>query len=291
MSISSFPTECGVSLMARQSLSDWYVRAELMDRMDAHGVPDTEVAERLDYSPQTIANWRKGSGQPTVGDVREFFLHYGDDDEEALLYMQQVVRSKKADLKYMEADPRFNALMLAKGELHYRDIFKWQPQILPGVVQTREFHFEVLHPIEGTTDEVAEFGWAFKERRVEGILGRADEYKMSILIGDGAFSWLYAMTPEGRRVQFDRLRELNSVPGWQIRVMTGPHTFGGNFELFLPNGNATAGPAFVFTEIQDRSWCLEESERIKLYHRLIKPNWLRAIPLEEYLDAERDRLA
>lgn len=277
--------------MARQSLSDWYVRAELIDRMNAHAASDVEVASRLDYSPQTIANWRKGTGQPTVGDAREFFAHYGDGDEEAMLYMQQVVRNKKADLRVLEADARFNALMLAKGELHYRDIFDWQPQILPGVVQTREFHFEILQKAEGTTDEVAEFGWAFKKRRMRDLLGRTDEYKLSLLIGEGAFLWLRKMTSESRRAQLEHLRECNSHPGWELRVMVDPHLLGGNFGLYLPNGNATAGPAFVFTEIHDRSWCVEEPKRVKLYHEAIKPNWLRATPLEEYLDAERDHLA
>lgn len=277
--------------MARQSLSDWYVRAELIDRMDAHGVSDTEVAERLDYSPQTIANWRKGSGQPTVGDAREFFAHYGNGDEEAMLYMQQVVRNKKADLRVLEADARFNALMLAKGELHYREIFKWEPQVLPGVVQTREFHFQVLQPVEGTTDEVANFGWDFKERRVRGILNRTDEYKMNILIGEAALLWLRGMPSEGHLAQLEHLRECNGRPGWEIRIMDKPQLLGGNFEVFTPNGSATAGPPFVFNQVRDRSWCVEELNRVKLYHESIKPNWLRATPLEEYLNAERDRLA
>lgn len=264
MATSSFPTECGVLLMARQSLSDWYVKADFIDHMDAHGASDAEVADRLGYSPQTIANWRRGAGQPSVGDVREFFAHYGDGDEEAMLYMQQVVRNKKADTKNLEADPRFNALMLAKGELHFRDIYKWVPLVLPGVLQTREFHFDLLQQVEGNSDDVAEFGWAFKERRVQGILNRSDEYRMSIIIGEGAFLWLRELKPEARRAQLDHLRECSELPGWNIRVMTRPHTLGGTFELFLPNGNATAGPSFVFTQIRDRSWCLEEPKRVKL---------------------------
>ncbi len=277
--------------MARQSLSDWYVRAELIDRMDAHGASDAEVAARLDYSPQTIANWRKGSGQPTVGDAREFFAHYGDGDEEAMLYMQQVVRNKKADLRVLEADARFNMLMLRKGDLHFRQLFKWWPNILPGIVQTRDFHFKALQPLDGTSDEVAELSWASKMRRVQGILNRTDTFELNIVIGEAAFLWLRAMDPDGRQEQLDFLRECSNRPGWEIRIMPGPDTLGSGYEIFLPSGSPTAGPAFVYTEIRDRSWCLEEPKRVKLYHESIKPNWLRATPLEEFLDAERDRLA
>ncbi len=277
--------------MARRSLSEWYVIAELIDRMHAAGATEAEVAELLGYSTQTIVNWRKGSGQPSVGDVREFFAHFGNGDEEAMLYMQQVVRNKKADLKIMEADPRFNMLMLGKGELHYRYLFKWWPGIFPGIVQTRSFHFDVLQPLDGNSDEVAERSWDFKQRRAKGIRSRADDYELAIIIGASAFLWLSALTPSSRRQQLDHLKECNTWPGWDIRVMAGPNTLGSGYELFLPDGKTTAGPGFVYTEVRDRSWCVEESKRVKLYHEPIKPNWARATPLEEFLDAERDRLA
>src|SRR5699024_8760471 len=102
------------------------------------------------------------------------------------------------------------------------------------------------------------FGWDFKQRRARDLLSRTDEYKMHILIGEGAFLWLRELTAEGRRAQLERLREFNDRPCWELRVMVKPHLLGGNFGLYLPNGNTTAGPPFVFAEIQDRSWCLEE---------------------------------
>jgi hypothetical protein len=111
------------------------------------------------------------------------------------------------------------------------------------------------------------------------------------VIGEAALLWLRELEDADRRDQLDLLREWNALPNFEIRFMARPHTFHGNFVLFLPAGSPTAGPAFVFTEIRDRTWCIEEPKRVKLYHEPIEPNWHRATPLEEHLDAERVRLA
>ncbi|THV37764.1 Scr1 family TA system antitoxin-like transcriptional regulator [Glycomyces buryatensis] len=272
------------------SLPTWYVCQGLADLMQANGVDDHDVGAMLDYSYQTISNWRKGAGQPSKGDVREFFHHYGNGDEEAMLYMQQVVRSKKADHRELEADPRFNALMLERADRHYRRIIKWAPTVLPGTVQERAYH-DLLQEIEGTTDDVSEFGWTFKERRVTGIEARIDKYEMVMIIGDAAFLWLNHLSAAERSEQIEHLRYKNNLPGWNIGVMAQPHSLGGNFDLYLSQGSLSAGPDFVFTEINDRSWCIEEQQRVRLYHDLTKPNRPRATPLEEFLNAERDRLA
>lgn len=277
--------------MARLSLSNWYVIASILDGMEASGANDAQVAEALGVVPQTIANWKKGLGQPSVGDIREFITRFGGADEEEILYAQQVVRAKKAAAKGLEFDSRFNAILLAKGERHYNRIFNWEPERVHGPLQTDAFHTKVLKPLEGTTDEVADFGRDFKVRRAKTLRNRTDPFTAQFFLGEAALGWLRELEANDRRDQLDYMREWNSLSNFEIRIMAGPHTFHSNFHLFQPVNSPTAGPAFVFTQIRDRTWCIEEPERVKLYHEPIEPNWRRGIPLEEYLDAQRDRLA
>lgn len=259
------------------------------------GSTDADVAAALGYSVQTIWNWKKGEGQPSVGDVRELFTKFGkgsdEEKEEQILYVQEVVRTKKADLKGLEFDPRFNAILLGKGERHYNYTCTWEPDTIPGPFQTKELHYKVLQPLEGTTDEVADFGRKFKVRRAETLRGRMTPFTGEYFIGESALVWLRELEAGDRRDQLEFLREWNSLQTIDIWIMARPHTFRGNFQLFLPAKSPTAGPAFVFTQIRDRTSCIEEPERVKLYHEPIEPNRHRATPLEEYLDAERDRLA
>ncbi|MCD0442137.1 DUF5753 domain-containing protein [Glycomyces sp. A-F 0318] len=281
--------------MARLTLSNWYGIAALNDCIDSSGASDVKVAAALDYSPQTIANWKKGTGQPSVGDIRELFTRFGkgsrEEREEQILYVQEVIRTKKADRKGLEFDPRFNAILLEMGERHYNYSFTWEPDRVPGPLQNDAFHFKILQALEGTTDEVSQFGRNFKVRRAKGLRSRCEPFKLYFAIGEAALLWLRHLEAGDRREQLDLLREWNSLLSCEIRIMAHPHTFHSNFQLFLPAKSPAAGPAFVFTEIRDRTWCIEEPERVKLYHDPIEPNWHRATPLEEYLDAERDRLA
>jgi transcriptional regulator with XRE-family HTH domain len=277
--------------MLKPTLSNWYGPRELTDSIEDSGKSDAEVARALDVSVQTIANWKAGKGQPSVGDVREIITKFGGADEERILYVQEVVRTKKADRKGLEFDPRFNVILLEKGERHYNYNFTWEPDTIPGPYQTDAFHFKVLQPLDGTSDEKAKFGREVKVRRATALRRRTDPFRAQVVIGETALLWLRELEAGDRRDQLDLLREWNALPNFEIRIMARPHTLRGHFVLFLPAGSATAGPEFVFTEIRDRTSCIEEAKRVKLYHVPIEPNWYRATPLEEHLNAERDRLA
>ncbi|PRY60963.1 Scr1 family TA system antitoxin-like transcriptional regulator [Glycomyces artemisiae] len=277
--------------MVKPTLSKWYGPRDLADCIIDSEKSDAEVAQALDYSTQTISNWKKGKGQPSVGDVREIITLFGGADEERILYVQKVVRTKKADQAGLEFDPRFNAILLQKGERHYNYIFTWEPDTIPGPFQTDAFHYKVLQPLEETSDEVAEFGHEFKQRRARMLELRGTPFQSQTVIGESALLWLRELEAGDRREQLELLREWNARPNFELRIMAKPHTLRGHFVLFLPEGSPTAGPGFVFTEIRDRTTCIEEPERVKLYTEPIEPNWHRATPLEEYLDAERERLA
>jgi hypothetical protein len=281
--------------MARLTLSNWYGIAALNDCIDASGASDVKVAAALDYSPQTIANWKKGTGQPSVGDIRELFTRFGKGDkqelEEQILYVQEVIRTKKADRRGLEFDPRFNAILLEMGERHYTYTFTWEPDTIPGPFQTEAFHYKILQPLEESSDEGARFGRNFKVRRAASLRGRTDPFMSQIVIGEAAILWLRELEANDQREQLDLLRDWNSLPNFDFRVMARPHTLRSHFVLFLSTEGTTADPAFVFTEIRDRTSCIEEPKRVKLYHEPIEPNWRRATPLEEYLDAQCDRLA
>lgn len=277
--------------MVKPTLSNWYGPRDLADCIIDSGKSDAEVAQALDYSPQTISNWKKGKGQPSVGDVREIITQFGGADEERILYVQQVVRTKKADRMGLEFDPRFNTILLEKGERHYNYNFKWVQDTMPGAMQSEAFHFKILQPLEGTTDEVANFGRSFKIRRAKQLRARTDPFSAQIIIGEAAVSWLRELEAEDRREQIEILRDWNSLRNFEIRIMATHHTLANNYELFDPAGSPTAGPKFAFTERPGRATCIEEPEQLKLYDGPIEPNWRRATPLEEYLNAKRDRLA
>lgn len=88
------------------------------------------------------------------------------------------------------------------------------------------------------------------------------------------------------------MRAVAELPSVEIRIVTGLHpAIGGSFDIYRPNGAAFGGPPFVYTEVWDNSWCIEEADRIERYDHYWQILWAKSISLREYLDDRRDRLA
>ncbi|GAA1688105.1 hypothetical protein GCM10009830_39610 [Glycomyces endophyticus] len=270
------------------ALTSWQVGVHLADGRELMGLSPKQLAVILGVSEGTIRNWEKGVTLPTYPEMLGIgkTLNMG---EEITQFLADIARDKTS--LNLETHPRYNALGLAKAELHYGSIWKCEPLVLPGIVQTRQYNSQVLQPAEGTTDAQAEFGANFKELRQVELKARTSPFRISIIIGSSALSDLKTMNRSDRQDQIEALRSWNALPHWDIRVMNQCSDLGGPFEVYVPGKSRTAGPAFVYAQIHDRSWCIEELTRVESYHERIKKNWTRCDDLEAFLDAERDRLA
>lgn len=269
-------------------LTSWNIRTHLADARIKQNLTPRGLAMILGISEQTVRNWEKSATIPTYAEMIGIGKELGMD-EEISQFLANIARDKLS--LNLENHPRYNALGLAKAELHYGSIWKYESHLFPGIVQTRDYNTQVLQPAEDLTDDTAEFGANFKLARQEAIKLRTDPYRMSIIMGATCFYDLKVMDAAARREQIEALREWNSLPNWEIRVMNGPSNLGSAFDVYVPGKSKTAGPPFAYVQIHDRSWCIEELERVERYHERIKRNWTRSDHLEEFLDAERDRLA
>jgi len=270
------------------ALTVWQIGIHLADARIKKGHTPKALAILLGVSEATIRNWEKGVTIPTYAEMLGIgqTLDMGDEISQ---FLANIARDKQS--LNLENVPRYNALGLAKAELHYGSIWKYESNLFPGIVQTREYDKQVLQPAEDMTDDETEFGANFKQERQEAIKLRTDPYRMSIIMGATCFYNLKVMDAAARREQIEALREWNSRPNWEIRVMNGPSNLGNPFDVYVRGKSKTAGTPFVYVEIHDRSWCIEELERVERYHERIKRNWTRSDHLEEFLDAERNRLA
>lgn len=269
-------------------LTSWNIRTHLADARIKQNLTPKRLAGILGISEQTVRNWEKSATIPTYAEMIGIGKELGMG-EEISQFLANIARDKLS--LNLENVPRYNALGLAKAELHYGSIWKYESNLVPGILQIREYDKQVLQPTEGMTDEETEFGADFKQERQEEIKLRSDPYRMSIIMGATCFYDLKVMDAAARREQIEAIREWNSLPNWEIRVMNGPSNLGIPFDVYVPGKSKTAGPPFAYVEIHDRSWCIEELERVEGYHERIKRNWTRSTYLEEFLDAERNRLA
>jgi transcriptional regulator with XRE-family HTH domain len=276
-----------VSVPVPSVLTEWNARMRFRDARIRKRMPQSELAAAIGYSTQTISNWENNRSKPHASQIEKICDVLGIDDEiKRFLFRIHL----DGGTRNIELTPRENALCLALAELHYGSIWKWEPLILPGLLQIRQYN-SLVQQAEGTTDQQAQFGLNFKEGRKVELAQRTTSYRMSIICSDTALFHLKYLEPGDRREQIEYVRECNAREGWDIRVMAVPSNLGGPFGVYVPADSPTAGPPFVYAQIHDRSWCIEELDRVREYHESVKKNWLRAIPLEEFLAAELDRLA
>jgi len=249
----------------------------------------TDVANFLGKNYQTIAKMEQGRSCPSVGDCYALadLLELSDELRD---YMIDIARNEAQS--NFRSDRRFNALCLQMAERFMGEIRKWEPYLLPGIVQTRAYHFNIVAMSQQSSDERLDGGWKFKVERYEALLARKDGPKIVILISAEALQNLRFLSETDRREQLERLDYLDSLPNWEIRIITDLYPRSATaFDLYRPADAEFGGPAFVYTEVWDDSYCIEEALRIERYDGLWKILLGKSISLKEHLDGRRDGVA
>ncbi|MCD0442257.1 helix-turn-helix transcriptional regulator [Glycomyces sp. A-F 0318] len=275
--------------MAQSHLAKWYSGRTFWLGRQRIKYTQTEAARFLGRQYEAYSNLEKGKIFPAVGDCYALADLFKLSDE-VKEYLVAIARNGAE--QNFQTDRRFNALCLQMAEQFYGSIFKWDPLFIPGIAQTRAYHFKILREAEGTNDEQLNRGWSFKMERIRALLSRKDRPKVVLLISETALLNLRFLSEADRREQLDRLRELDARAGWQIKIVSALHPeAGGAFSIYRPAKSQAGGPPFAYAEVWDNSWCIENLARIARYDDLWQILLGKSITLKEYLDDRRDGLA
>ncbi|HEY1093759.1 MAG TPA: Scr1 family TA system antitoxin-like transcriptional regulator [Glycomyces sp.] len=268
--------------MPSSKLAKWLPGREVRVRRLERKLSQAAVGRFVKRTDQTVAKWERGEKCPDVGQMWALAAHLGMDDQ-LKSYMIQIAETEHEE--NFRADRRFNALCLRMAELSDGEIRKWEPVFIPGIAQTQGYHFNFLPLAWDTNQDELNAGWSFKKGRQEGLLKRTDNPMVWLLIGEKAIRDLELLTATDRQKQIDRLLDLEALPTWELRILTGPYPEGaGAFDLYRPGSAEFGSPPFVYAELLDESWCIEEVGRIERYDQVWRALWAKSIPLREYLE-------
>ncbi|RRR99609.1 Scr1 family TA system antitoxin-like transcriptional regulator [Glycomyces terrestris] len=277
--------------MIRLKLMKWLVAILMRDARDAAGVTQKGAALALGVTPNTIYNWERGTHHPPYGAIAKVAEVYGLDAE-LKFYLELILEGN--DHRVLEAHPRLHAIALAKAEQNAGIIFKYEPFLIPGPLQTRAYHFLVLKVAEKLTDLVAEQGWTFKEGRRTLLRAREPGPQIQYLIGDSAIYHLQSLPEAVRRELVSDMLGQDSLANIEIRVINQFHPARSTpIDVYQGGGAEVNLPVFVYSEgFPNRSWCIEEEHLVSLYHEAGQAMWQIGIPLKEFLNEYcRDLLA
>ena len=175
------------------------------------GVTRMEAGDRV-LSRAALGHWLERSGVEGLAEsgiraMWEVARRYGDDDDPVKVWFVGWVR--------------------AEGEAHM--LRYWNPVLVPGIVQTREYAYEVFRA-GGRSDEQAAADAEARLQR-QGILDREDPPNIVVVLWEPVL-YHQVGTPDVMLGQVSRLLEVSQRPGVLVHVV--PSALGANGGLGGP---------------------------------------------------------
>jgi DNA-binding transcriptional regulator YiaG len=256
--------------MAGTNLHQKFARAYLFAEVhtiakEAKWTPN-KFAKVMGKSGNTIRAWLERDRLPDLGNLslicdrgevaearKKFILHVG----EQLLTGSELISNLE----------QRNMFVVESAERTYGALVKWDPVLMSALVQIEAFHNLLpLSPTEDPANKVK--NWKRKERRQESFfsrIGTSSAPTAEIYIPSGIFGVVDELAPKDRTAQIDRLLEVGSMPGCEVRVVRSPLAVPFPFEAFEAAGQSAAGPDFVYVETFDQSRHVVEPLNLAVY--------------------------
>jgi transcriptional regulator with XRE-family HTH domain len=194
--------------------------AELRRLRERAGLNGDEAAERLGWSASKISRIELHRTEVKATDLRRLLDLYGVGDsrrQELLALARESSRSGWLEAVTAAFPPEYAAYLYAEAEA--REVWNWEPQVVPGLLQTADYARAVMHGWQsmfslppGNTD-----------RRVEArvvrqqVLNRDPPLELSAVLDE---SVLHRRFGDSRvmRQQLEKLIEISQMPNIRLQV-------------------------------------------------------------------------
>lgn len=216
-----------------------FQRARLRDRLkkarESAGLKQREVAEQLDWSPSKVIRIEAGTVGVSVTDVRVLLGHYGITDQAQVKALTDMARAARRPPWW----DQYRAWVTQDFEtyLGYESsasiIRNFEPNLVPGLLQTEEYMRTVLNRLNFGTEKTEQLVQLRLERQDRLIQSDGPE---SFFILDEAVIRRTVGSLETMHKQFEKLLTINEMTN--VTVFTVPFSagiyprFGSPYALF-----------------------------------------------------------
>jgi transcriptional regulator with XRE-family HTH domain len=164
------------------------LRFALRDARKESGLTQHSVAQKLSWSPSKIVRIEQGTVPVAPTDVRAMLSLYGVTDQdrvEALANLAIEARVMKGFKEYADVYSP-SALELFGSEAAAVSIYKHEPTVIPGLLQTPDYARQLLLSL-GNSEDTAVRKLAARSER-QAVLERAERPELNFVIGEAAVS-------------------------------------------------------------------------------------------------------
>jgi transcriptional regulator with XRE-family HTH domain len=209
-------SDFGSSAMRQQRLAGELRRLRRRARLTGK-----EVATRLGWSEAKLSRIENGLARVKGSDLEKFMDLYGVADSQRSDLKALAEESRQADpLETFEGDLPEGYARILEAEQEAETIQTWEPQIVPGLLQTEGYTRGLLQPLATTLAMPA----AAIERRVEGrllrqrALTRTPPLELLFVIDESVLLRGFAVASV-MRDQLTHLAEISEHPNIELRIL------------------------------------------------------------------------
>jgi len=205
--------EQGTSVGARR------LAAELRRLREHAGLTGEEVSQRLGWSGSKLSRielHRIGVKQP---DLRKLLALYGVDNSyrDELLALARESGKRGRLVRATAGFPQVAGYVSAEAEAE--SVWNWEPQIIPGLLQTRDYARAVrelwLEMFPGPPSETDR--WAEARLRRQQVLTRDPPLQLSVIIEESVLNRRFGDRMVMRQ-QLEHLAEASELPNVEVRI-------------------------------------------------------------------------
>lgn len=258
--------------------------SELNRLRDVSGLSRAEVAERIGTTDTTVWRYETGLTRPKVSDVAALLDVYGvtGDARDELLEGAREARKRGWWHRYRQTlKPGFDSYIGLEAEASVLRTF--QPQVVPGVLQTAEYARTVIQEtsIVNTPSDIDE-KVAVRTSRQELLTRSSDPIHLTAVL-DEAVLRRQVGGAEVMKEQLEQLILLTKRPNIDIRVLpfhTGAHAgLDGQFNLLeFP---AAEDPDVVYLEQAGSGLVPEDPEEVRRYTLIFGNLMTKSLPAND----------
>jgi transcriptional regulator with XRE-family HTH domain len=200
--------------------------AELRRLRERAGLTGEEASERLGWSGSKLSRIERHHIGVKQADLRKLLDLYGVEEthRDELLALARESKQRSAAGRAAARFPQVAALVYAEAEAEL--VWTWEPQVIPGLLQTPDYARAVRQPwlgmFPGPPSEIDR--WVEARMQRQQVLTRNPPLQFSVVIDESALRRSFG----GRAVmrqQLTYLGEASELPNVQVRVypLSGDH--------------------------------------------------------------------
>lgn len=255
------------------------LRGELRRLRSAAGYTQKDVAEAMDWSPSKVIRIEAGSVAISTTDLRALLAHYGVTERDAIEELVDTAKGARKQTWGEFRDVVDQATAVFYGyEASASIIRAFQPQLIPGLLQTEEYTRALLRDAyEKSAKDIERIVEARTQR--QELLDREEPPKLFYILDEAALRRQVG-GPAVMRRQLDRVEELGSRPRISVQVL--PFSLGAHPGMLGPFQMLDfPGPEddpVLFLEAQGSQLTRDDPEEVGKYLDLFQGLEKRATP-------------